>query len=161
VPGRKITTAAYKELSTFGEEVIFETYLEIRDVARLLKKLEPEIGSISIGLFYRWLHSDKTGGRWQRWQDNKKIIGSSLVEEGLEIVDDADDGSVQAARLKAEQRRWMAERYNRSEFGKPDATVNVVSIGSDFLSALKQVEEESSRPEEIVIEAEIIESDND
>ena len=53
----------------------------------------------------------------------------------------------------------MAERYNRSEFGKPDATVNVVSIGSDFLSALKQVEEEISNPEEIVIEAEIIESD--
>ena len=33
-----------------------------------------------------------------------------MVEEGLDIVDEADDGSVQAARLKAEQRRWMAER---------------------------------------------------
>ena len=96
----------------------------------------------------------------QKTQDNKKIIGSSLVEEGLEIVDGADDGSVQAARLKAEQRRWMAERYNRSEYGKPDATVNVVSIGSDFLSALKQVEEEVSKPEEIVIEAEIIEPED-
>lgn len=161
MPGRKVTKAAYKELSTFGEEVIFETYLEIRDVARLLKKLEPEIGSISIGLFYRWLHSDKTGGRWQRWQDNKKIIGSSLVEEGLEIVDDADDGSVQAARLKAEQRRWMAERYNKSEFGKPDATVNVVNVGTGWLDGLKQLEKEISKPEEIVIEAEIIESDDD
>lgn len=160
MPGRKITKAAYRSLSTFGEEAIFETYLEVRDVARMLKSLESDIGSVSVGLFYRWLHSDKTGGRWERWQDNKKIIGSSLVEEGLEIVDGADDGSVQAARLKAEQRRWMAERYNRSEYGKPDATVNVVSIGSDFLSALKQVEEEISKPEEIVIEAEIIEPED-
>jgi hypothetical protein len=98
------------------------------------------------------VHSDKSGERWDRWQQNKNIIGSSLVEEGLDIVDDADDGSVQAARLKAEQRRWMAERYNRTEYGKQDATVNVVSIGNDFLNALKQVEKASSDPNEIIQE---------
>ena len=68
-------------------------------------------------------------------------------------MDDADDGSVQAARLKAEQRRWMSERYNREEYGKPDATVNVVSIGNDFLNALKKVESDSSDPDEIVVDS--------
>jgi hypothetical protein len=161
VVGRPIIKAAYKALTGLGEQEVFESYLEVRNVAKMLKKIEPRIGRVSVGIFYQWLHSDKTGGRWKRWQDNKKIIGSSLVEEGLDIVDDADDGSVQAARLKAEQRRWMAERYNRSEYGKPDATLNVMNIGTDFLAALKQVEEESSRPEEIVIEAELIEADDE
>lgn len=155
--GRPIIKAAYKALTTLGEQEIFETYLEVRNVDKMLKLIKPKAGPVSLGVFYAWLHSDKTDGRWQRWQDNKKIIGSSLVEEGLDIVDDADDGSVQAARLKAEQRRWMAERYNRSEYGKPDATLNVVNVGTDWLAAMKQVEEESSRPEEIVIEAEVLE----
>ena len=126
--GRPIIKAAYKALTGLGETVIFEKYLEVRSVERLLKNIEPDIGHVSMGVFYKWLHSDRTGERWQRWQDNKKIIGSNLVEEALSIVDDADDGSVQAARLKAEQRRWMSERYNREEYGKPDATLNVVSI---------------------------------
>ena len=39
----------------------------------------------------------------------------------------------------------MAERFNREEYGKPEAntTVNVVSLSSDFLEALKKVEEDS------------------
>ena len=151
--GRPIIKAAYKALSGLGEPIIFEMYLEVRSVGRLLKNIEPDIGHISVGVFYKWLHSDRTGERWQRWQENKKIIGSSLVEEALSIVDDADDGSVQAARLKAEQRRWMSERYNREEYGKPDATVNVVSIGNDFLNALKKVESDSSDPDEIVVDS--------
>tara|TARA_Y100001951_G_C11293219_1_gene273697 strand:- start:2697 stop:3164 length:468 start_codon:yes stop_codon:yes gene_type:complete len=151
--GRPIIKAAYKALSGLGEPIIFEKYLEVRSVGRLLKNIEPDIGHISVGVFYKWLHSDRTGERWQRWQENKKIIGSSLVEEALSIVDDADDGSVQAARLKAEQRRWMSERYNREEYGKPDATVNVVSIGNDFLNALKKVESDSSDPDEIVVDS--------
>ena len=142
--GRPIIKAAYKALTGLGETVIFEKYLEVRSVERLLKNIEPDIGHVSMGVFYKWLHSDRTGERWQRWQDNKKIIGSNLVEEALSIVDDADDGSVQAARLKADQRRWMSERYTREEYGKPDATLNVVSIGTDFLNALKKVEHESS-----------------
>ena len=142
--GRPIIKAAYKALTGLGETVIFEKYLEVRSVERLLKNIEPDIGHVSMGVFYKWLHSDRTGERWQRWQDNKKIIGSNLVEEALSIVDDADDGSVQAPRLKPEQRRRMSERYNREEYGKPDATLNVVSIGTDFLNALKKVEHESS-----------------
>ena len=145
MPGRPIITAAHNALTKLGEPEIFEAYVEIRNVRKMLKSLEPKIGHVSVGVFYQWLHKDKSGGRWGRWQQNKKIIGSSLVEEGLNIVDEADDGSVQAARLKAEQRRWMAERYNRTEYGKQDATVNVVAIGSDFLDALKRVEGESSK----------------
>lgn len=53
---------------------------------------------MSSGPFYAWLKEDPTEGRWNRWQATKSIIASDLVEEGLKIVDDADDGSVSAAR---------------------------------------------------------------
>ena len=143
--GKKITKAAHKQLDNYGEPKIFEAYLSHRSVEKMLKSLEGDIGKISRGLFYLWLHADKSNERWERWQATKKIYGSMMAEEGLAIVDDADDGTVQAARVRSDYRRWMAERFNREEYGKPEAntTVNVVSLGSDFLEALKKVEEDS------------------
>ena len=75
------------------------------------------------------------------------MLSHLLAEEALSISDKTldDDGGVQAARLAGEQRRWLAERYNRQDYGKDtQAQLNVVNIGSDFLDALKAVEGESS-----------------
>ena len=36
------------------------------------------------------------------------MIASDLVEESLEIADQAEERGVPAARLRVEQRRWMA-----------------------------------------------------
>lgn len=156
--GRSVTRKAYNALDKFGEEKVFALYLEHRSVERMLANIEPDVGPVSVGIFYRWLHADKTGVRWDHWQANKKIFGSSLVEEALDIVDEADDGSVQAARLRAEQRRWQAERMNRDEYGKPETgtTVNVVSLGHDYLEALKKVEKEFKREELEEAEYEIV-----
>jgi|TARA_R110000823_G_scaffold169269_1_gene301503 hypothetical protein len=139
--GKNFTRAAGKRLDAYGEERIFDLYLKHRGVRRLLKNLPPEVGTMSNGPFYEWLKADSTQGRWNRWQDIKKVIASDLVEEGLSIVDDADDGSVPAARLRSEYRRWIAERYDRVSYGKPDAQVNVaIGVGDDFLAGLKAVE---------------------
>ena len=139
--GKQITRGAGKRLDAYGEEKIFDLYLKYRDVRKLLRNLPPEVGSMSNGPFYEWLKADTTQGRWNRWQSVKQIIAADLVEEGLTIVDDADDGSVPAARLRSEYRRWIAERYDRAAYGKPDAQVNVaVGIGDDFLAGLKAVE---------------------
>ncbi len=47
-----------------------------------------------------------------------------------------------AARLRVEQRRWMAERCDRNQYGRPDTQVNVaVGIGDEFFAALKKVEQ--------------------
>jgi len=141
MPGKKFTRGAAKRLDAYGEKKIFDLYLKYRDVKKMLKNLPPEVGSMSNGPFYEWLKADTTQGRWNRWQNMKQVIASDLVEEGLTIVDEADDGSVPAARLRSEYRRWIAERYDRAAYGKPDAhTVNVVSIGDDFLAGLKAVE---------------------
>ena len=139
--GKKFTRGAAKRLDAYGEEKIFELYREYRSIIKLLANLPPEVGTMSTGPFYAWLKNDPTQGRWNRWQDTKTVIASDLVEEGLAIVDDADDGSVPAARLRSEYRRWIAERYDRTAYGKPDAqTIIGVSIGDDFLAGLKAVE---------------------
>ena len=163
--GKKFTRGAARRLDTYGEERIFELYREYRSIIKLLANLPPEVGSMSTGPFYAWLKADSTQGRWNRWQDTKTIIASDLVEEGLSIVDDADDGSVPAARLRSEYRRWIAERYDRVSFGKPDAQVNVaVGIDADFLAGLKAVEakHKAKREEDEIEEAdyEVIEDDS-
>tara|TARA_B100000949_G_scaffold188520_1_gene171367 strand:- start:1242 stop:1742 length:501 start_codon:yes stop_codon:yes gene_type:complete len=160
--GKKFTRGAAKRLDTYGEEKIFELYREYRSIIKLLANLPPEVGTMSTGPFYAWLKNDPTQGRWNRWQDTKAIIASDLVEEGLAIVDGADDGSVPAARLRSEYRRWIAERYDRTAFGKPDAQVNVaIGVGDDFLAGLKAVEARAKAKRDEIEEAdyEIVEEE--
>jgi len=139
VPGRKLTRECIKRLDAFGEDAIFELYMQHRSVRKLLANLPPEVGTMSTAPFYVWLKGDE--GRWEAWQNVKVMIAADLVEESLEIADQAEDRSVPGARLRVEQRRWMAERYDRSGFGRPDTQVDIaVGIGDEFLAALKKVE---------------------
>ena len=160
--GKKITRGIAKRLDAYGEKKVFDLYLKYRDVKKMLKNMPPEVGAMSNGPFYEWLKADLTQGRWNRWQNVKQVIASDLVEEGLPIVDEANDGSVPAARLRSEYRRWIAERYDRAAFGKPDAqTVIGITIGDDFLAGLKAVEARVKAKREEVAEAdyEIVEEE--
>ena len=160
--GKKLTRGAAKRLNTYGEEGIFELYREHRSIIKLLANLPAEVGMMSTGPFYAWLKSDPTQGRWNRWQDTKAIIASDLVEEGLTIVDDADDGTVPAARLRSDYRRWIAERYDRESFGKTDISMVIgISADQEFLVALKAVEEKAKAKREEIQEAdyEIVEDE--
>ena len=160
---KSFTRGAAKRLDAYGEKKVFDLYLKYRDVRKLLRNLPPEVGTISNGPFYEWLKADPTQGRWNRWQNVKQVIASDLVEEGLTIVDEANDGSVPAARLRSEYRRWIAERYDRAAFGKPDTqTVIGISMGDDFLAGLKAVEARVKAKREEVAEAdyEIVEGED-
>tara|TARA_R110000765_G_scaffold7091_1_gene23153 strand:+ start:325 stop:810 length:486 start_codon:yes stop_codon:yes gene_type:complete len=158
--GGKVTRAAVKRLNQYGELKIFDLYLKYRDVRKLLKNLPSEVGTMSNRPFYEWLKEDE--GRWNRWQNVKQVIASDLVEEGLSIVDEANDGSVPAARLRSEYRRWIAERYDRTAYGKPEAqTVNVISVGDDFLAGLKAVEARAKAKREAeIVQAVVVEEED-
>ena len=158
--GGKVTRAAVKRLNQYGGLKIFDLYLKYRDVRKLLKNLPSEVGTMSNRPFYEWLKEDE--GRWNRWQNVKQVIASDLVEEGLSIVDEANDGSVPAARLRSEYRRWIAERYDRTAYGKPEAqTVNVISVGDDFLAGLKAVEARAKAKREAeIVQAVVVEEED-
>ena len=137
--GRKLTREAGIRLDAYGEDGIFELYTEHRSVRKLLANLPPEVGAMSTAPFYSWLKADE--GRWEAWQDVREAIANDLVEESLDIADEAEEQGVPSARLRVEQRRWMAERYDRGAFGRPDTQVNVaVGIDDEFLAGLKAVE---------------------
>ena len=139
MPGRKLTREAGMRLDAYGEDGIFELYMEHRSVRKLLANLPPEVGTMSTAPFYSWLKADE--GRWAAWQDVREAIANDLVEESLAIADEAEERGVPSARLRVEQRRWMAERYDRNQYGRPDTQVNVaVGIGDEFLAGLKAVE---------------------
>jgi hypothetical protein len=143
VAGKKFTTGAGKRLSAYGEGRIFDLYLKYRDVRKMLKNLPPSVGAMSNGPFYEWLKADPTQGRWNRWQDVKAIIASDLV-----------DGTVPAARLRSDYRRWIAERYDRESFGKTDISMVIgISADQEFLVALKAVEEKAKAKREEIQEA--------
>ena len=66
--------------------------------------------------------------------------GAPLIG-AYEVAGLPEERSVLSARLRVEQRRWLAERYDRNQFGKPDSTMNVgVSIHDTWLASLKAVE---------------------
>jgi len=140
VPGQKLTKTIGKRLTAYGEDEIFALYLRCGGVRPLLKKMPPEVGPMSTGVFYSWLK--ETPERHAKWEMVQEIQGSNWAEQGLEIVDGCDDPtSVQGARLRSEYRRWMAERFNRKQFGKPELTATVgITIGDEFLASLKKVE---------------------
>ena len=156
MPGNKIARGTARRLNAYGEENIFASYVKYRHVKHMLHGLEPKIGKMSKRMFYDWLHADQSEGRWKRWKDTLKIVAADLAEEALAIADGSDTETVRVARLRVEQRRWMAERYDRESFGKADAqTLNLISVDQDFLVALKAVEAKAKakREEEEVEEA--------
>ena len=97
----------------------------------------------------------------------RKAIANDLVEESLAIADEAEEQGVPGARLRVEQRRWMAERYDRSAFGRPDTQVNVaVGIGKEWAKAKKEakaIAEPEQMPDPEVGEAdyEIVKKDEE
>ena len=138
--GQKKTRAIGKKLTAYGEDEIFALYLQHGGVRPLLKNMPEKVGPMSTGVFYAWLK--ETPERVSKWQAIQEIQGSTWAEEGLEIVDECDDPtSVQGARLRSDYRQWMAARFNRQQFGKPELAAVSITVGDEFLVALKKVEE--------------------
>jgi hypothetical protein len=60
-----------------------------------------------------------------------------LVDEALEIADNADPEYVQKAKLQVQTRQWTAERWNRKDYGQAKAEV-AISISGLHIEALKR-----------------------
>jgi hypothetical protein len=173
MPGQKLTKTIGKRLTAFGEDEIFALYLRWGGVRPLLKNMPEKVGPMSTGVFYAWLK--ETPERASKWQMVQEIQGSTWAEEALEIVDEADSDTVQVARLRSDTRKWLAERFNRKQFGKPELAATIgITIGDEFLESLKKVEdwakakavasrlEASQKDEATILEAdyEVVEDEN-
>jgi|TARA_R110000751_G_scaffold91327_1_gene179335 hypothetical protein len=156
--GQKLTRTIGKRLTAYGEDEIFALYLQHGGVRPLLKNMPEKVGPMSTGVFYSWLK--ETPERISKWQMVQEIQGSNWAEQALEIVDGADPENVQVARLQADTRRWLAERFNRKQFGKPEVAATVgITIGDEFLESLKKVEEWAKAKRIAAKSEEVLEAD--
>lgn len=116
---------------------------------------------VSRGWFWRVLCSDPE--RKKRYQEALVERSEAMVEEAVEIVDNADDQSpagVQKAKLRAELRQWLAAVDN-ARYRRANAQASVqVNIGQLHLDALRwrptvAIDSAPTRalPAEIVVES--------
>lgn len=71
----------------------------------------------------------------------RKAGAPSMVEHAAELLEevDTDRDAIAKAKAIAEQRNWMASKYDRQTFGNDAAQVNVqLSLGDMHLDALRQ-----------------------
>lgn len=104
-----------------------------------LRKLAAEF-NCSRWLLQKWIDADPD--REISYEAAKLIGASAMVEEGQELLDDADVSStagIQKARNQADFRRWRAGVINRPAFGPPDrrTSININNIEHLHLAALQ------------------------
>ena len=104
-----------------------------------LRKVAAELGC-SRWLLQKWIEEDPD--RERSYEAAKLIGASAMVEEGQELLDDADVSStagIQKARNQADYRKWRAGVINRPAFGPPDhrTSINVFNVENLHLAALQ------------------------
>lgn len=86
----------------------------------------------------RYLHSIE--GAEERLTRARTRSARGLAEEALDIVDKASAESREAltkAKMQADVRHWMAERYDRDAFGQKQQTNVAISLNVLHLDALR------------------------
>ena len=88
---------------------------------------------------YHW--RDQNKGRKAAWKAARKIAAHRMAEDALDIADDAKPiTSAEAGMLKEQigMRKWLAELWNRDEYGSGKQVVDVnLNFGDLQLEALK------------------------
>jgi len=140
----KVARRFVAQLNQYGEDEVMGLYVEERSVLRVLARLG-EAGfvhedgrGIGTQVFYTWLH--ETPERWERWQATKRMIAQLLADEAYTESREATVADVPVRRLRVDTNKWLAEQYNRAEFGRGPAVAVQVNVGSSWLEALREVE---------------------
>ena len=89
-------------------------------------------------LIYQW--RDRSKERKAAWLDARKIAAHGMAEEAIDIVDEAKPTtSAEATMIKerAGNRKWLAELWNREEYGAGKQVLDVnLNVGDLHLAAL-------------------------
>ena len=112
---------------------------------RTMRDLSRELGKAigrnleSSGVLTTWVHG-QPGGRALMAQA-REMAAHALAEETIEILEEADEekSALLKARLRAENNRWLASKYNRRDYGEtpPQLAVNL-DFGSLHIDAMRQ-----------------------
>ena len=118
-----------------GIDIICMSIVAGKKIRAIAKELQTSRTTI-----YRYINH--TPDNAAAFREARRIGAAALAEEGLQIIDDADENSssaVSKAREQAGYRKWLAGVQNREEFGPPQQAALVqVNLGDALLGALQQ-----------------------
>ena len=123
-----------------------EEFWELVSDAKTVKDIAKQVGvwagrakyPFGRRMVYHWIHQDKSGERWKKFKQHRAQAAHVLAEDALEILDEASPASISVDRERARTRQWLAERYNRAEFGDNSKQANVtLNVGQLFLDAMR------------------------
>jgi len=154
-----------------GEDVLFDllaTEPRVENVAEHFQGFLPGHPDFpSRSWLYRWR---KAGGeeRIKKWHQAMKLRSHLLVEDALSLLESeetnpATSAEAQLLKMRVGHRKYLAEKYNRKDFGEEKDETNVnLSVGSLHLDALRSAGsmEQVERPaEREMLEAEVVDEE--
>jgi hypothetical protein len=137
-------------------DVVYEWVAAGRKTKELVQALAKAAGvrvSENAGgsILTTWVHG-QDGGR-EMMDRARGDAAHALAQEALEIVDEADEDktALNKAKLQADQRNWLASRWNRKAYGQDTASIALnLDLGGLHIDALRQRKLEDAVPQPAV-----------
>jgi len=112
-----------------GTEYVLDRVASGETLTRIAESL-----GVSRPLLNNWLlHGD----RKEQYTYAKQLAAGALVDQSLDIVDQADVASVQLAKLKADTRRWIAGKLDRDQWGEQSGPTVAIQINNLHSGSLR------------------------
>lgn len=122
----------------------------MRDLTLALGRAVGHDLAASSGILTTWVNGTPEGR--QMLIDARANAAHVLAEETIDILDEADEDkqALQKAKLRAENHRWLAGKWNRKDYGEqPQVQINNhLDIGQLHIDAMRQrrIEEGDATP---------------
>ncbi len=121
----------------------------MKDLTLALGKAVGHNLAASSGILTSWVNSTPDGQEMLRRA--RANAAHLLAEEAGEIIDNAEDSKLGLlrARLRVDQNRWLAGKWNRKDYGETPAQVAInFDVGQLHIDAMRQrrIEEGDSTP---------------
>jgi hypothetical protein len=129
MPGKQITRVSHAKIRKAGGENYVFTRIAGGDT---LSRIAVDIG-VSRPLLSDWANDAQRRDAYLRARQRQ---ASALVDESLDIVDEADPQTVQLAKLRSETRRWMAGKLHREQWGEqsgPQVAIQINNLHAGML----------------------------
>ncbi len=145
--GQPKMKALRETMAELGEDWLFERMADGKTVTACAK----EVG-VSRQMLYLWVHQRPE--REQAFKQARKLAAHALVDDAVQILDDAKASESTLARERAKFRQWMASKMNRESYGEEKAQVAVnLSVGMLHLTAVQNREARlKAAADELVVE---------
>ena len=130
MPGKQVTRLAHAQIvKAGGESLVFSRVANGETLTAIARDL-----GVSRPLLSDWANDAQRRDAYIR---ARQMAADALVDESIEIVDEADPQTVQVARLRADTRRWIAGKLHREQWGEREGPTVAIQINNLHSGSLR------------------------